>query len=152
VVQASYIGRLGRNLLVSRDVMMPNNLTDPKSGMDWYTAAGMLEDLRRNMALQGIVGSTLSDPTTLARMQAAIRSVPAIPFFENLFGSVPNFARSMLGGTRAGLPTNATQAVFGDIFIFNANDWTTTQADLDNSLLGQGLAQLFYQPQYGALS
>ena len=152
VVQASYIGRLGRNLLVSRDVMMPNNLTDPKSGMDWNTAAGMLEDIRRNLGLQGIVGSTSTSAANLAAMQAVIRSVPAIPFFENFFGSVPNFARSMLGSSRAGLPTNATQAVFGDIFIFNGNDWTTTQSDLDFALLGQKLPQLFYQPQYGALT
>ena len=40
VVQTSYIGRLARNLIASRDVMALNNLVDPKSGMDWYTAAG----------------------------------------------------------------------------------------------------------------
>ncbi|HSE33922.1 MAG TPA: TonB-dependent receptor [Pyrinomonadaceae bacterium] len=152
VIQASYIGRLGRDLLVSRDVMMPNNLTDPKSGMDWYTAAGMLEDFRRNLALQGIVGSTATDAATLARMQAAIRSIPAIPFFENFYASVPNFFRRMLGSSRAGLPTNATQAVFGDAFIFNGNDWTTTQSDMDFARLNENLDLLFYQPQYGALS
>jgi hypothetical protein len=152
VVQASYIGRLGRSLLVSRDVMMPNNLTDPKSGMDWYTAAGMLEDIRRNLGLQGIVGSTSTSAANLAAMQAVIRSVPAIPFFENFFGSVPNFFRNLVGSSRAGLPTNATQAVFGDIFIFNGNDWTTTQADIDFALLDADKDVLFYQPQYGALS
>ena len=47
VLQASYIGRMARNLIASRDVMSLNNLVDPKSGMDWYTAAGILEDLRR---------------------------------------------------------------------------------------------------------
>ena len=152
VIQASYIGRLGRDLLVSRDVMMPNNLTDPKSGMDWYTAAGMLEDIRRNLGLQGTFGTTSTTPANLAAMQAVIRSIPAIPFFENLFGSVPGFAGSLLGGSRAGLPTNATQAIFGDIFIFNGNDWTTTQADIDFALLNADLDLKFYQPQYGALS
>ncbi|MGH9903735.1 MAG: hypothetical protein ACRD68_18155, partial [Pyrinomonadaceae bacterium] len=53
VFQTSYLGRLGRNLLASRDVMTANNLVDPVSGMDWYTAAGMLEDIRRNFASQG---------------------------------------------------------------------------------------------------
>jgi hypothetical protein len=149
VVQASYIGRLGRNLLLSRDVMMPNNLTDPKSGMDWYTAAGMIEDLRRNLALQGI---TSSSPT--ATIQAAIANLQPIPFFENLFGSVPGFAASMVGGSRANTfgINNATRAVFGDAFFFNGNDWTTTQADIDFTLLGADRDVLFYQPQYGALS
>ena len=132
VVQTSYIGRVAHNLLASRDVMMPNDLTDPQSGMDWYTAAGMLEDYRRR--------------------GTPINQVPAIPFFENLFGGVSNFARNMLGPSRAGLASNATQAVYGDAFIFNANDWTTTQADIDGSLLAGNRGQLFYQPQYGALS
>lgn len=132
VVQASYIGRLGRHLLVSRDVMMPNNLTDPASGMDWYTAAGMLEDLRR--------------------AGTPINQVPAIPYFENLFARVPNFIVNVLGSRRAPLAANATQAVYGDAFFFNANDWTTTQQDIDLALLDAGQGMLFYQPQYGALS
>jgi hypothetical protein len=150
VVQASYIGRLGRGLLVSRDVMMPNNLTDPKSGMDWYTAAGMLEDLRRNLALQGITSASSN-----AAIQQAFNNLPVIPFFENFFGNVPNFAVNMVGSSRTntfGL-NNATKAVFGDAFFFNGNDWTTTQADIDIfGLLDEGLPLMFYQPQYGALS
>ena len=132
VMQTSYIGRSAHNLLASRDVMMPNNLSDPQSRMDWYQAAGILEDLRR--------------------AGTPIDQVPAIPYFENLFGNVPNFARNMLGSSRARLAANATQAVYGDAFIFNANDWTTTQADIDGALMAAGLPQLFYQPQYGALS
>ena len=149
VVQASYIGRIGHNLLLSRDVMMPNDLTDPKSTMDWYQAAGQLEDIRRNLALQGI---TSSSPTAV--IQAAINNLPVIPFFENFFGTVPNFAADMVGNSRRNLYNinNATKAVFGDAFFFNGNDWTTTQADIDFTLLGEGLDLLFYQPQYGALS
>jgi hypothetical protein len=149
VIQASYIGRLGRDLLLSRDVMMPNNLTDPKSGADWYAAAGMLEDFRRNFALQGI---TASSPT--ATIQAAINSLPVIPFFENFWGSVPGFASFMVGSSRANTfgINNATKAVFGDAFFFNGNDWTTTQSDMDFARLDADLDVLFYQPQYGALT
>ena len=132
VVQASYVGRAGRHLLASRDVMMPNDLTDPKSGADWYTAAGMLEDLRR-------AGTPIS-------------AVPAIPYFENLFGGVSGFARSLLGRRRASLAANATQAVYADAFIFNGNDWTTTQSDIDQALVNASLPTFFYQSQYGALS
>ncbi|MEN3328662.1 MAG: hypothetical protein V7638_3469 [Acidobacteriota bacterium] len=149
VIQASYIGRLGRGLLLSRDVMMPNNLTDPKSGMDWYTAAGMIEDLRRNLALQGITSSS-----STATIQQAISNLPPIPFFENMFGSIPDFAAFMVGSSRANTfgINNATRAVFGDAFFFNGNDWTTTQADIDFARLDAGLDVMFYQPQYGALS
>ncbi len=149
-IQASYIGRLGRDLLVSRDVMMPNNLTDPKSGMDWYAAAGMLEDIRRTLALQGI-----NSGSSTAAIQAAFNNLPVIPFFENLFGSVPNFGANMVGSSRANTfaINNATKAVFGDAFFFTGNDWTTLQADIDIfGLLDEGLPLMFYQPQYGALS
>ena len=132
VLQASYVGRAGRKLLVTRDVMTPNNLFDPQSLTDWYTAAGILEQLRH-------AGTPISQ-------------VPAIPYFEHLFGGVPNFARNLLGSSRAGLASNATQAVYGDAFIFNGNDWTTTQDDIDAAASSAGLPNFFYNSQYGALS
>ena len=136
-VQASYIGRAGRNLLASRDVAALNNLVDPVSGMDWYTAAGMLEDYRRN--------------------GTAPLNVPAIPYFENLFYNPATFNkfRSDLIGSNAGRlaqVTNATQAVYGDAWFFNDNDWTTTQDEIDDSLVGVGRSPVFYHPQYGALA
>ena len=124
---------------------MPNNLRDPKSGMDWYTAAGMLEDIRRNLAAQGI---TASSPR--ATQLAAIAGVAAIPFFENLFGGIPSIGTTLCGSRGAGM--NATHAVLCDALVFNRNDWTTTQAELDDVLVGAGRAPLFYNPQYGALT
>ena len=132
-MQASYVGRVAHNLLASRDVMSPNNLTDPKSGMDYYTAAGMLEDYRRN--------------------NTPVSAIPAIPFFENFFGPylAQGFATGVGGGGASGL--NATQAVYYDAFNFNGNDWATTLQDIDNFLFFDvGTNPLFYQPQYGALS
>ncbi len=64
-VELSYVGRMARNLLAERDIMQLNNIRDPQSGMDWYTAAGMLYDARENNVL--------------------VSDIPAIPFFENLF-------------------------------------------------------------------
>lgn len=147
--QASYIGRAARNVLATRDVMMPNNLRDPRSGMDWYAAAGLLEDIRRNLALQGI---TSSSPRAV--QQAAIAAVGPIPYFENLFGSIPlaTFASGLLGGSRAATITNYTQAVLGDALYFNGNDWTTTQSEIDDVANGFGLPNFFYNSQYGALS
>ena len=150
VIQASYVGRAARNLLASRDVAALNNLVDTKSGMDWYTAAGMLEDYRRQYSptIDPSLPRSVRDPL----YQTAIRSIPAIPYFENLFASDPGFASWMLGGSRASMAQNATQAVFGDALIFNDNDWTTTQNDIDGFRLDSGLNPLFYHPQYAALS
>ena len=70
-VEASYIGRAARNLLATRDIMQLNNLVDPKSKVDWYTAAGQLFDLRWK--------------------DVPIAQVQPIPYFENLF---PNYRRA----------------------------------------------------------
>ncbi len=43
--KATYLGRAARNLLAQRDVMHLNNIVDPASGMDWYTAARKLAGL-----------------------------------------------------------------------------------------------------------
>ncbi len=144
VIQASYIGRAARNLIASRDVMALNNLVDPKSGMDWYTAGGILEDLRRN--------------------GASISSVQAIPYFQNLLP--PNVAHLMnvnyFGCDDPCLPAdqvisetlNQTQAVYAVAHDVYDNDWTDTQDVIDSAVNGGGstAGNLFFQPQYGALS
>jgi hypothetical protein len=38
-IEAGYVGRFGRDLLVRRDLAMPLNLVDTASGMDYFTAA-----------------------------------------------------------------------------------------------------------------
>lgn len=135
-LQASYIGRYANNLIANRDTMALNNLVDPKSGMDWYTAATQLEILRT----QGV-------PVT---------GVAQIPYFANLFPA--NLAAlinaNYCGGTcipltTGGAPTTQTQAVYymaaADFF---GNDWTDTQDGLDAAIGGN----LFFHPQYGALA
>jgi len=142
--EASYIGRIARNLLAARDVMALNDLVDRQSGMDWYAAANKLYDLR--MA------------------NTPISSVAAIPYFEHLF---PNIA-----GTFTGLGSNSTQEIYAatardcsnnaprdsmgncppgsvDIGGFDISDWTFLQSLLD----GLGIyPHMFFHPQYGALT
>jgi hypothetical protein len=144
VIQASYIGRAARNLIASRDVMALNNLVDPKSGVDWYTAGGILEDLRR--------GGT------------PISAVQAIPYFQNLLPA--NVAHLMnvnyFGCDDPCLPAdqvideslNQTQAVYAVAHDVYDNDWTDTQDVIDTAVNGGAstAGNLFFQPQYGALS
>jgi hypothetical protein len=128
--EASYVGRRARKLLVTRDIMHLNNLVDPKSGTDWYTAAHQLADLR-------------SANTPLNR-------VAPIPYFENLF---PNLGDNFWGDPSV----SSTQAVYGivareDFFgfdFFDILDWTFVQALIDD--LGVK-PNMFFHPQYAALS
>jgi hypothetical protein len=50
-LQVSYVGRFGRNLLTQRDLTQPLDIRDPKTGIDYYTAASAISNLARQFAL-----------------------------------------------------------------------------------------------------
>ena len=45
------MGRFGRDLLTQRDLTQPLDIVDPKTGIDYYTAASALSNLARKFAL-----------------------------------------------------------------------------------------------------
>lgn len=129
--EASYIGRAARNLLATRDIFALNNIVDPASGTDWYTAAGILHDLR-------------AANTPIDRVQA-------IPFFQNLF---PNYTTTVNG-----VALNSTQRIYRLIARdglsgpvgggFDILDWTFVQLIIDDRGI---VPNLFFHPQYAAFS
>ncbi len=78
-VEAAYVGRRGRNLLIRRDMAMPLNLTDPASGVDYFSAARQLIDA------YNASGGNLA-------------AIGRIPYWENLF---PDAAGGGLTATQA---------------------------------------------------
>jgi hypothetical protein len=153
----SYIGRYAHHLLARRDVAAFNNLVDPKSKMDWYTAGTLLEKQRQ----QGL-------PTS---------AIAPIPFFENMFpaglgsllnstfgldpvcsfadpnpGFDPTWSNTQVLYAMQSRSNPATGKQSNPCFFFAGNDWTDAQALVDQALAANGLPTLFMQPQYGALS
>jgi hypothetical protein len=138
-VETSYIGRLARNLLATRDVMQLNNIIDPKSGQDWYTAAGILEQHRVN--------------------GTPVANIPNIPWFQNMYpaGELDDvFFGLGLSNTQAAYAVMAGGPADGQrvpdcaaigCFAFG-DDWTFLQDVFDQFTS----RQLFFQSQYGALS
>ncbi len=133
--EASYIGRKARNLLAARDVMALNNLVAP-NGMDWYTAAGILHDLRE--------------------ANTPIDQVPNIPYFQHFFPTYTN--------TVNGVALNSTQRIYRLVARpdiagpagggFDILDWTFIQLiidDVSRNVPGIG-PNLFFHPQYAAFS
>src|SRR5690606_4412338 len=119
--ETSYIMRKARNLLARRDVMSPNNLVDPISGTDYYSAA-------RILAEHVYAGGNYTN-------------APNVAFFNNLWA--PGSIGSAIGGSWDGL-TNS------QVFVPLAGpstDWTYPQFIFD----AYGDQILFYQAQYGAL-
>src|ERR1700733_7444641 len=69
-LETDYVGRFGRRTLQNMDFAMPLNLVDPTSGMDYFTAADLLETEH----YKGI-------PTA---------NIAKIPYWENLFPDAAN--------------------------------------------------------------
>ncbi len=128
--EASYIGRKARNLLAAQDVMALNNLVDP-SGMDWYTAAGMLHDFRAS-------DTPFNSPSV------------NVPYFNHFFpGLGPTMAAAFEDPTFGSL--NPSQAVLYLVARdgYDILDWTFVQLLIDDF----GIApNLFFHPQYAAFS
>lgn len=121
--EVSYVARLGRGLLASRDVMMPNNIRDPRSGQTWYEAATLLE-------VQNQAG-------------VGVGSIGVQPFFENIYA--PGLLDSIFIGSDPGQEFTNTQVAY--LIAQGTTDWTFVQ-DLLDRFSGQ---RLFYQSQYAAL-
>jgi hypothetical protein len=103
-LEASYIGRLGHRLLQEDDLAMPLDIKDPKSKMDYFTAARML--------------------TNATNAGTDISQIAPIPYFENLFPT----AAGQLGFGPPGDPRDLGCAPGNNV---NATNYTATQAMYD---------------------
>lgn len=126
-LEASYVGRFGRNLLAQRDIMQLNNLKDP-SGTTWYQAINQLIDARYQ--------------------NRPITSIQPIPYFEYFFPGLPGFY-----GTPGLSPTQAVYEIIAPAGVggFDLVDYTFLQLLLDDQPVAR-FNNMFYQPQFGALS
>lgn len=127
--EAAYVGRLGRHLLEQRDLTEPVDYVDPAGGGDYYANA---------TALSRLVDQNGGDPNA---------TVPAIPYFENVFPF-------MAGVDYAG--ESATQAIYH-------NEWapyraqygaTTSLSDIDFYCYygcPAGWQSHFWQDQFSSL-
>jgi hypothetical protein len=127
IMETSYIGRFGHHLLQQLDLAQPLNLVDPQSGLSYFQAATLMSKL---------VDANQGDPNA---------SVPAIPYFENLF---PWWATDGV---------SATQNIYSQTWAFNRGNETTALANLDEYCIffdagcGPNTTTRFYQQQFSSL-
>jgi hypothetical protein len=120
VFEAAYLGRFGRHMLQQLDLAQPLDLVDPKSGQDYFTAAAQLSQLG----------------------QAGATTVPAIPFFEDMFPWT------------AGGGNSATQNLYNNLWKNTLGNETASLYALDilgYSYSGTGKTNRFWSPQYSSL-
>ena len=68
-IEGGYIGRFGRDLLIRRDLAMPLNLVDTRSGKDYFTAA---QEMIRATQAAGIPGGSAATGVRLPRHYAVL--------------------------------------------------------------------------------
>jgi hypothetical protein len=76
--EAAYVGRLGHRLLQQRDLAMPINLKDPKSGVDYFTAATAFAKLAQN--------------------NTPVSQIPNMAYWQNLFPNAAGVTNPPTGG------------------------------------------------------
>jgi hypothetical protein len=129
-LQVSYVGRFGRDLLTQRDLTQPLNMKDPKSGIDYYTAASALSNLARKFARDNNGGQ----PTNY--YQAVITPAQIASIKASDLGPSAQYWVDMLPALRPG----ATQ--YTDPFTgFVPNPGTSTTDGLIQSVF-----DLYYNP------
>jgi hypothetical protein len=102
MLQVAYVGRLSRRSLIQRDLAMPTNLRDPKSGQTYYQAMSQLATL---VDSQGV----------------SVANLPKIPFFENLWSTAAGNGYT---------PTQVIALDY--LNRSNPGDFTNTLSDMDN--------------------
>lgn len=158
VFEAAYVGRFAHRLLQEEDFAMPADLWDPKTKMDYFTAATLL--------------------AKQYRAGVPIQNVQKIPYWENIYPAAAGPSSTQIGGdcgtpgiscsglSNGALPSTvtATQAIY-DLFAFNGGNETTGLefADVPGlvsatgcypacaTVNGRQTPFTFYSPQYSSL-
>ncbi|HEY2119890.1 MAG TPA: TonB-dependent receptor [Candidatus Acidoferrum sp.] len=154
VVEAAYVGRLGRRLLTQVDASTPLNFKDKASGVDYFTAVTALAKLYRT-SQQG--GKGITD----ANFNNSMLPANVVKYWQNVIAPLASGDQYSLGssggcGGGPGSTTNAVLAAF-DLFCGSNLNETTGLLDLDYfgipgtsgaSYLPVGGQYTFYNPQF----
>jgi hypothetical protein len=134
-LQVSYVNRLGRNLLTQRDLRQPIDIFDPKSGIDYFSAATALAKVAQQ---QLSVPNGVIDPTqvTDSMLQGTA------PFWHNMISPLQNpnsYYVSYYTGFQPTQPGSAglVQAIY-DLY------YDPFLSYLGNEVVGLGYTDIYY--------
>lgn len=128
-LQLSYVNRLGRNLLTQRDLRQPIDLYDPKSGVDYFSAATALAKVAQSQAV--------FDPTQVTDAMVG----PTAAFWHNMIPALPNSSLSYqsiyTGFVAPPGPSGLIQAIY-DLY------YDPFLSYLGNEVVGLGYTDIYY--------
>jgi Carboxypeptidase regulatory-like domain len=98
-LQVSYVGRFGHRLLTQRDLNQPLDIVDPKTGIDYYTAAAALSKLARTFAAANLANGLGGTPNFY---QTVITAADISTVTAAMLGPTAQYWVDMLPPLRAG--------------------------------------------------
>jgi hypothetical protein len=131
-LQVSYVGRFGHRLLTQRDLNQPLDIVDPKTVIDYYTAAAALSNLARSFASANLANGLGGTPNFY---QAVITPADISNVTAAMLGPTAQYWVDMLPALRSG----ATQ--YQDLFTCFIPSTTNTTDGLLQSVF-----DLYYNP------
>lgn len=142
MLDVAYVGVLGRRLLGKTDFGAYENIRDPKSGVDLWTAFRQLARIGNLTPTSGPV----IDPSVSTDL-AGLKTIKSIPFFDNMLPNMPAFVAGFDCGTPACVSATEsltpTQAFYSYVFSNYAPSWGCALYPMDTVSVpgsaGQGL-------------
>jgi hypothetical protein len=101
-LQVSYVGRFGHRLLTQRDLNQPLDIVDPKTGIDYYTAAAALSSLARKFAAANQALPSPNSCGTANFYQACITPAQIGSVTAAMLGPTAQYWVDMLPALRSG--------------------------------------------------
>ena len=133
-LQLSYVNRLGRNLLTQRDLRQPIDLFDPKTGIDYFSAATALAKVAQAQ-LAGSGG--VIDPSKVTDAVVG----PTAAFWHDMIPALPNntssYASPYTGFTATPGPAGLIQAIY-DLY------YDPFLSYLGNEVVGLGYTDIYF--------
>jgi Carboxypeptidase regulatory-like domain len=114
-IEAAYVGRRGRDLLIRRDLAMPMDIVDPKSGVNYFTAAQQLINAYRQAGINSAA-------------PASFLGIGPIPYWENMFPG----AAGVVTASGQTVTMTATQRM-ARLYFQNNLDWITGLFNADTA-------------------
>ena len=132
LVDAAYVGRLGRHLLQQLDLAEPVNFNDPKGGGDYFTNGSLMSKMADQLG-----GSCLA-------CDGVFQHLPTIQYFEDVFPQMQN--HDFVG-------ESATDAVYNNEWANNRYVYgeTGALADIDFECKYGPPCGTFWSPQFSSL-
>ena len=134
-LQLSYVGRFGRDLLTQRDLTQPLDIVDPKTGIDYYTAASALSNLARKFAAANLALPAPNSCGTANFYSACITQTQISSVTASMLGPTAQYWVDMLPALRPGASR----------YVDSFTTTPTSTTNVTDSLL-QSVFDLYYNP------